>query len=119
MNNSLLQARQMSNSAQIALGARSALARHSIGPNHDNSIIWVAALASFLIGWRDRLAGLGDATNTVPLPMGRQAIADFLGLTIKTVGRTFTKLERDGLIEIVPAGVCVPDLERLQSLTAA
>jgi CRP/FNR family transcriptional regulator, anaerobic regulatory protein len=50
-------------------------------------------VASFLIGWRVRLARLGDATNTLPLPMGRQDIADFLGLTIETVSRTLTKLE--------------------------
>jgi hypothetical protein len=66
-------------------------------------------VASFLIGWRDRLARLGDATNTVPLPMVRQDIADFLGLTVETVSRSSTKLERDGVIEIVgrrlPAGL--------------
>jgi CRP/FNR family transcriptional regulator, anaerobic regulatory protein len=76
-------------------------------------------VASFLIGWRDRLARLGDATNTVPLPMGRQDIADFLGLTIETVSRTFTKLERDGLIDIVPGGVGLADLERVEALAAA
>ena len=75
-------------------------------------------IASFLIGWRDRLARLGNATNAVPLPMGRQDIADFLGLTIETVSRTFTKLERDGLIDIVPGGVGLLDLERVQSLAA-
>ena len=75
-------------------------------------------IASFLIGWRDRLARLGNTTNAVPLPMRRQDIADFLGLTIETVSRTFTKLERDGSIEIVPAGVCLLDLERVQSLAA-
>jgi CRP/FNR family transcriptional regulator len=72
-------------------------------------------VASFLIGWRDRLAQLGDAANTVPLPMGRQDIADFLGLTIETVSRTFTKLERDGVIEIVPGGVRLLDLERVEA----
>jgi CRP/FNR family transcriptional regulator len=51
--------------------------------------------------------------------MGRQDIADFLGLTIETVSRAFTKLERDGLIDIVPAGVGPLDLERIQSLAAA
>jgi CRP/FNR family transcriptional regulator, anaerobic regulatory protein len=76
-------------------------------------------VASFLVGWRDRLARLRDATNTVPLPMGRQDIADFLGLTIETVSRTFTKLERDGVIEILSGGVYLLDLERVQSLTAA
>jgi CRP/FNR family transcriptional regulator len=76
-------------------------------------------VASFLLGWRDRLARLGDVTNMVPLPMGRQDIADFLGLTIETVSRTFTKLERDGLIEIMPGGAFLLDLERVESLAAA
>ena len=51
--------------------------------------------------------------------MGRQDIADFLGLTIETVSRTFTKLERDGLIAIMPGGVCLADLERVEALAAA
>jgi CRP/FNR family transcriptional regulator len=76
-------------------------------------------VASFLIGWRDRLARLGDATNTVPLPMGRQDIADFLGLTIETVSRTLTKLERDRLIDLVQGGVCLLDPERVELLAAA
>ena len=32
--------------------------------------------------------------------MSRQDIADYLGLTIETVSRTLTQLERDGLIAI-------------------
>jgi CRP/FNR family nitrogen fixation transcriptional regulator len=32
--------------------------------------------------------------------MSRQDIADYLGLTIETVSRTLTQLERDGLISI-------------------
>jgi CRP/FNR family transcriptional regulator, anaerobic regulatory protein len=76
-------------------------------------------VASFLLTWRDRLARLGVATETVPLPMGRQDIADFLGLTIETVSRTFSKLERDGLIEIMPGGVRLAALERVKALAAA
>ena len=48
--------------------------------------------------------------------MSRQDIADFLGLTIETVSRTFTKLERDGVIEIMPGGVCLLDLARAEAL---
>ena len=58
-------------------------------------------------------------SRTVPLPMNRQDIADFLGLTIETVSRTFTKLERDGVIEIAPGRVGFLDAARAEALAAA
>jgi len=76
-------------------------------------------VATFLIGWRDRLARLSGPTKTVPLPMSRQDIADYLGLTIETVSRTFTKLERDGVIEILPGSICLLDPARAEALAAA
>jgi len=76
-------------------------------------------VATFLIGWRDRLARLSALTKTVPLPMSRQDIADYLGLTIETVSRTFTKLERDGVIEILPGCICLLDPARAEALAAA
>jgi CRP/FNR family transcriptional regulator, anaerobic regulatory protein len=38
--------------------------------------------------------------STFDLPLTRSDIADFLGLTIETVSRQFTKLRKEGLIEI-------------------
>ena len=76
-------------------------------------------VATFLIGWRDRLARIGPVTATVALPMSRQDIADYLGLTIETVSRTFTKLERDGVIEILAGGVRLSDPKRAEALAAA
>ncbi len=76
-------------------------------------------VATFLIGWRDRLAQLKGPTKTVPLPMSRQDIADYLGLTIETVSRTFTKLDRDGVIEIMPGSVSLLDPARAEALAAA
>jgi len=76
-------------------------------------------VASFLISWRNRLIQLTGPTKTISLPMSRQDIADFLGLTIETVSRTFTKLERDGVIEIMPGSVCLLDTVRAEALAAA
>jgi len=53
-------------------------------------------LASFLLEMANRLPG----GNAVDLPMSRQDIADYLGLTIETVSRTFTQLENAATIEV-------------------
>ena len=76
-------------------------------------------LVTFLLGLRGRWAKLRPASVTVPLPMSRQDIADFLGLTIETVSRTFTKLAKDKSILIVPGGVRLMNLARLSALAAA
>jgi CRP/FNR family transcriptional regulator len=76
-------------------------------------------IGTFLIGWRDRLAAFSSPSKTIPLPMSRLDIADFLGLTIETVSRTFTKLEREGVIEIAPGCVEFLDAARAEALAAA
>lgn len=53
-------------------------------------------IAAFLMEMASRL----ETSGSVELPMSRQDIADYLGLTIETVSRTLTQLERDGLISI-------------------
>ena len=76
-------------------------------------------MASFLVGWRERLAGLGRAKIDVPLPMSRRDIADYLGLTIETVSRTFTKLEKENVVAVIPGGVRIVDERRAVQLAAA
>ncbi|MFK4505971.1 helix-turn-helix domain-containing protein [Bradyrhizobium daqingense] len=75
-------------------------------------------VAAFLLGWRQRLPALGGSLDMVPLPMSRQDIADYLGLTIETVSRTFTKLERHGAIEILHGGISLRDPARVEALAA-
>ena len=71
---------QRSQDHVLALGRRSASER----------------VASFLV---DLARRLGDGAS-VRLPMSRQDIADYLGLTIETVSRAFTQLQGAGLIEM-------------------
>ncbi|MCB1544082.1 MAG: helix-turn-helix domain-containing protein, partial [Rhodoblastus sp.] len=69
--------------------------------------------------WRERQGGRGEAADITPLPMSRRDIADYLGLTIETVSRTFTKLERAGVVEIVAGGARIADEARAHQLATA
>jgi len=73
-------------------------------------------IAGFLVNLRDRLLRLGRSGVTLPLPMTRQDIADYLGLTIETVSRMITKLARDRVLLVVPGGIRVLDNSRLDAL---
>jgi CRP/FNR family transcriptional regulator, nitrogen fixation regulation protein len=53
-------------------------------------------IASFLLQMAER----APAAQAVELPMSRQDIADYLGLTIETVSRTFTHLENAAAITL-------------------
>ena len=53
-------------------------------------------VASFLLEMAER----ASENNTIELPMSRQDIADYLGLTIETVSRTLSSLETASAIEV-------------------
>ena len=73
-------------------------------------------VAAFLLVFRERWARVSTCSVTIPLPMSRQDIADYLGLTIETVSRTISKLARDKLIVVVPDGIRILDVERLRQV---
>ena len=71
-------------------------------------------IASFLLLMSNRATELGFSQSPVNLPMNRTDIADYLGLTIETVSRTFTKLKTQGLIRLPePHSVEILDKSRL------
>lgn len=75
-------------------------------------------IVCFLLRMQQRWARIGRSSVTVQLPMGRQDIADFLGLTIETVSRTLTRLSRDRVILLVPDGVRLLNGDHLASVAA-
>lgn len=56
----------------------------------------VEKVAAFLLCWARQSA----CTGTIALAMTRLDIGDYLGLTIETVSRTLSQLERDEVIEL-------------------
>ncbi len=74
-------------------------------------------VVSFLLAFSRRNARNGENRADFELPMTRADIGDFLGLTIETVSRTFTKLKTLGLIELPQSNrVKLLDIDELESL---
>lgn len=74
-------------------------------------------LASFLILLSNAASRHGRPANPVDLPMSRSDIADYLGLTIETVSRTFTQLKREGIVQLLDGNrVRLVKIDRLEAL---
>ena len=74
-------------------------------------------VAGFLLAFSRRNERNGQDPACFELPMTRTDIGDFLGLTIETVSRTFTKLKMLGLIELPQSNrVKLIDIAELESL---
>ena len=75
-------------------------------------------IASLLSIIARRSAALDDKGNTArlefDLPLTREAMADYLGLTLETVSRQISVLKREGVIELQgKRRVLVPDMDTL------
>lgn len=78
-------------------------------------------VASFLAVVAGRRAFLAKEAKSkeiaFDLPLTRDAIGDYLGLTIETISRQFTALRKEGVIELQGARhVVVPDFEALKAV---
>lgn len=74
-------------------------------------------IASFLLSLSRRAVQRGQPDNPISLPMSRNDIGDFLGLTTETVSRSFTILKTSGLISLKAGGkVELTDREGLEEI---
>ena len=77
-------------------------------------------LCTFLVRLLRRIERVGGNVEPLHVPLHRNDIADYLGLTIETVSRTFTRLRNDDMIRLDKADqVFVLDRERLEEMAGA
>ena len=76
-------------------------------------------VASFLLALSKRLERIGRRGGELPLAMTRADIADYLGLTVETVSRTFSKLKASKIIALPsPDRVQLLDRRKLETVAA-
>lgn len=73
-------------------------------------------LAAFLLNLSERLSALGYSPYEFILRMSREEIGNFLGLTLETVSRLFSRFAREGLLRIQQRDVMLLDLDTLRVL---
>jgi len=75
-----------------------------------------ARLAAFLADLSRRFAARGRVASDFDLPMTREEIGSFLGLTLETVSRMFSKLHAEKLIEVHQRHIRILDTAALERL---
>jgi CRP/FNR family transcriptional regulator, anaerobic regulatory protein len=73
-------------------------------------------LAAFLLNLTHRLQARGFSASSVLLRMTREEIGSFLGLTLETVSRTFSKFQHDGLLFVRNRQIRITDPVGLQQV---
>lgn len=72
-----------------------------------------ARVATFLLNLSRRLTRRGKDGDRFRLTMDRRDIANYLGLTIETVSRTLSAMQRDGMLAVRGKLVSIEDAEAL------
>jgi CRP/FNR family transcriptional regulator len=75
-----------------------------------------ARVARFLATFADRCGRAGRPATRITLPMTRQEIGSYLGLTLETVSRAFSALADAGLVRVAQRELELYDVEQLRVL---
>lgn len=67
---------------------------------HEHSMVLMKSAEERVAAFLLEMAGRNAAAPSIELPMPRQDIADYLGLTIETVSRTLSQLAQSGIIAL-------------------
>ena len=75
-------------------------------------------LAKFLMNISEQRKRIGWQNNPISLPMIRQDIADYLGLTIETVSREVSKLKTSNIVKVLSSKqIYINDFNKLSNLS--
>jgi len=77
-----------------------ALAARELRCAQDHVTFLIKAAQERVVGFLMEMSARNSGSKEIELPMSRQDIADYLGLTIETVSRTLTRLEDSGVIAV-------------------
>jgi CRP/FNR family transcriptional regulator, anaerobic regulatory protein len=72
-------------------------------------------IAAFLLGLSTRAARRGDHVTRLRLPMSRTDTGNYLGITLETVCRELSRLEKLGVIEINKRDLTIVDMPGLRA----
>jgi CRP-like cAMP-binding protein len=76
-------------------------------------------LATLLLHLASRFGDeLQDGTTFIPLVLSRSECARLIGATVETTIRTFSRWQREALVETTPEGFALRDPTKLEQLTA-
>ncbi len=73
-------------------------------------------VSTLLLSLSHRYSRRKLSPNAMRLPMSRMDIGNFLGLTIETVSRTFSRLQKEGIIDVDGREVVINNHERLNEI---
>jgi CRP/FNR family transcriptional regulator len=73
-------------------------------------------LAAFLLNLSQRFVARGYASNEFHLRMTRDEIGSYLGLSLETVSRLFSRFQDEDLITVQQKHICILDIGGLKSL---